>query len=84
MSPSLMTLSYRAYRATRVQASRFIAGNSDDAKRKVSGILKDFGWGVMDVGGIESFRYLEALCMGWVLSAIRTNNWNQAFKLLRK
>jgi predicted dinucleotide-binding enzyme len=62
----------------------FIAGNSDDAKKKVTGILHDFGWGVVDVGGIESSRYLEAMCMVWVLSAMRTNNWNQAFKLLRK
>jgi predicted dinucleotide-binding enzyme len=62
----------------------FIAGNSDDAKKKVRRILQDFGWGVVDVGGIESSRYLEAMCMLWVLSAIRANNWNQAFKLLKK
>lgn len=62
----------------------FIAGNSADAKKKVSDILRDFGWGVVDVGGIESSRYLEAMCMIWVLSAINANNWNQAFKLLRK
>jgi hypothetical protein len=62
----------------------FIAGDSDDAKKKVGSILKEFGWGVVDVGGIESSRYLEAMCMVWVLSAIRTNNWNQAFKMLRK
>lgn len=62
----------------------FIAGNSDDAKQNVSRILKDFGWGVVDVGDIESSRYLEAMCMVWVLAGIRSNNWNQAFKLLRK
>jgi predicted dinucleotide-binding enzyme len=62
----------------------FIAGNNDEAKRKVAGILKDFGWGVIDVGGIESSRYLEAMCLVWVLSAMRANNWNQAFKMLRK
>jgi predicted dinucleotide-binding enzyme len=62
----------------------FIAGNSRDAKEKVGEILRDFGWGVVDVGGIESSRYLEAMCMVWVLSAINANNWNQAFKLLRK
>jgi predicted dinucleotide-binding enzyme len=62
----------------------FIAGTNDDAKKKVGGILQDFGWGVVDIGGIESSRYLEAMCMVWVLSAIRSNNWNQAFKLLRK
>ena len=62
----------------------FIAGNSDDAKKTVSAILKDFGWGVVDVGGIESSRYLEAMCIVWVLSAIRSGSWNQAFKMLRK
>jgi predicted dinucleotide-binding enzyme len=62
----------------------FIAGNSDEAKTRVAAILKDFGWGVVDVGGIEASRYLEAMCMVWVLSAVRTNNWNQAFKMLRK
>lgn len=62
----------------------FICGNHDDAKTKVAAILKDFGWGVVDVGGIECSRYLEAMCMVWVLSAMRTGNWNQAFKMLRK
>jgi 8-hydroxy-5-deazaflavin:NADPH oxidoreductase len=63
----------------------FIAGNDPDAKRKVTGILKDFGWGaVYDLGGIEASRYLEAMCMVWVLSAIPDGKWTQAFKLLRK
>jgi predicted dinucleotide-binding enzyme len=63
----------------------FIAGNNEDAKKKVAGIVKEFGWGaVHDLGGIESSRYLEAMCMVWVLSAIRGGNWNQAFKLVRK
>jgi predicted dinucleotide-binding enzyme len=63
----------------------FIAGNDDAAKKQVTSILKDFGWGgVYDLGGIESSRYLEAMCMVWVLSAVRDGNWNQAFKLLRK
>jgi predicted dinucleotide-binding enzyme len=62
----------------------FICGNHDEAKGTVAAILDDFGWGVVDVGGIECSRYLEAMCMVWVLSAMRTNNWNQAFKLLKK
>ena len=62
----------------------FIAGNNDDAKKKVSAILKDFGFGVVDTGGIESSRYLEAMCMVWVLAGIRGGNWNQAFKMLKK
>jgi predicted dinucleotide-binding enzyme len=62
----------------------FICGNHDGAKTQVTAILRDFGWGIVDVGGIESSRHLEAMCMVWVLSAMRTGTWNQAFKLLRK
>ena len=62
----------------------FIAGNDDAAKKQVAGILADFGWGVIDAGGIESSRYLEAMCLVWVISALKTGNWNQAFKMLRK
>jgi predicted dinucleotide-binding enzyme len=50
----------------------------------VAALLKEFGWGVVDVGGIETSRYLEAMCMVWVLSAMRSGSWNQAFKMLRK
>jgi predicted dinucleotide-binding enzyme len=62
----------------------FICGNDDRAKSTVTAILKDFGWAIVDVGGIEGSRYLEAMCMVWVLAAMRTNTWVQAFKLLRK
>jgi hypothetical protein len=62
----------------------FICGDSEAAKRTVAGILKDFGWGVVDVGGIESSRYLEAMCLVWVLHGARTGSWNHAFKLLQK
>jgi len=62
----------------------FICGNHDEAKKKVAAILADFGWGIVDVGSIESSRYLEAMCMVWVLSGMRLGNWNLAFKMLRK
>jgi predicted dinucleotide-binding enzyme len=62
----------------------FICGNDEDAKKKVGAILTAFGWGTVDVGGIESSRYLEAMCMVWVLAGIHSKNWNQAFKLLKK
>jgi hypothetical protein len=62
----------------------FIAGNDDTAKKEVTALLKEFGWGVVDVGGIETSRYLEAMCMVWVLSAMRSGSWNQAFKMLRR
>ncbi len=62
----------------------FICGNEDGAKKKVAAILADFGWGVVDLGGIEASRYLEAMCMAWVLHGARTSTWNHAFKLLRR
>jgi predicted dinucleotide-binding enzyme len=62
----------------------FICGNHEDAKKQVARILQDFGWGVVDIGGIEGSRYLEAMCLVWVLHGVRTNTWNHAFKLLRK
>ncbi len=62
----------------------FICGNDEEAKKTVTGILKDFGWPAIDVGGIEGARLLEPLCILWVGYGIRTGTWNHAFKLLRK
>ncbi len=62
----------------------FIAGNDAAAKKTVTGILTSFGWGTVDVGGIEGARLLEPMCVLWVGYALRTNTWNHAFKLLRK
>jgi predicted dinucleotide-binding enzyme len=39
----------------------FICGNDDAAKAGVAEILKGFGWGVVDLGGIDSSHYLEAM-----------------------
>ncbi|HEY1978186.1 MAG TPA: NAD(P)-binding domain-containing protein [Candidatus Baltobacteraceae bacterium] len=61
----------------------FVAGDDDRAKQFVSGILRDFGWDVADLGGIEASRYLEPMCMAWVAYGARTNTWHHAFKLLR-
>jgi predicted dinucleotide-binding enzyme len=61
-----------------------IAGNDAGAKQAVTDILKDFGWGVVDLGGIESSRYLEPLAMVWILHYFQTKNGNHAFKLLHK
>ena len=63
----------------------FICGNDEGAKKKVLEILNDFGWdGRMDLGGIENSRYLEAMCIVWVIYGMKTNSWNHAFKMLRK
>lgn len=62
----------------------FVCGNDDGAKRAVSQILNEFGWEVIDLGGIEASRYLESLAMLWIAYGFRQKSWNHAFKLLRK
>jgi len=62
----------------------FICGDDDRAKSKVSEVCKDFGWGVIDIGGIQGSRHLEPMCMVWVLYGMRAKTWTHAFKMLRK
>lgn len=64
--------------------SMFICGNDAAAKKRAAEICKDFGWDAVDVGPIGGAHYLEAMCLVWVLAGANSNNWNQAFKLLRK
>ena len=60
----------------------FICGNDDDAKKIVTQICQHFGWGVIDIGGIEGSRYLEPMCLTWVLHGFRSGTWQHAFKML--
>lgn len=62
----------------------FICGNDAKAKRGVTDILTAFGWSTIDLGGIESSRYLEPLAMVWITYGFRTNTWTHAIKLLHK
>ncbi len=62
----------------------FICGDGEGAKKKVTEILTLFGWSTIDLGGIEACRYIEPLAMVWITYGFRTNQWSQAFKLLRK
>ena len=62
----------------------FICGDDPSAKKSVSAILDQFGWDVADMGGVESARAIEPLCMLWCLPGFLHNEWNHAFKLLRK
>jgi predicted dinucleotide-binding enzyme len=62
----------------------FFCGNDEQAKKKVAEILTAFGWSTIDLGGIEASRYIEPLAMVWITYGFRTNQWSQAFKLLRK
>lgn len=62
----------------------FICGNDGEGKKIVSQICDAFGWGVIDLGGIDASRYLEPMCLVWVLYGARTSSWSHAFKMLRK
>ncbi len=60
-----------------------IAGDDEDAKRAVGGMLTDFGWSdVVDLGGIEGARELEAICIAWVKIGGARGAWDHGFKLL--
>jgi predicted dinucleotide-binding enzyme len=62
----------------------FFCGNDPKAKATVSALLVDFGHQPADIGGIESSRYLEAMCMAWVLFTVYQKTRNAAFKMLTK
>ena len=61
----------------------FIGGNDADAKATTTALLTEFGWNTIDLGDITMSRHLEPMCLVWVISAMKGNHWNQAFKLLR-
>jgi hypothetical protein len=65
-------------------ATHFIAGDNDEAKAEATNLIEEFGWDVVDLGGIEQSFFLEALASLWVNYAFKTNSWNQAFKLLKR
>jgi 8-hydroxy-5-deazaflavin:NADPH oxidoreductase len=62
----------------------FIAGDSEQAKATVTALLAEFGWPVIDMGGIESARWLEAMSLAWVVYSHRTGKTHHAFKLIGK
>jgi predicted dinucleotide-binding enzyme len=60
-----------------------IAGNDADAKGTVTDLLTDFGWSdIVDIGGIDSSRELEAICIAWVKIGGVRGAWDHGFKLL--
>ena len=65
------------------QPDMFIAGDNDEAKEVVCHLLKQWGWSVIDMGGIRSARWLEALSLAWVVYSHRTGATKHAFALVR-
>ncbi len=68
----------------RIKPTMFICGNHSEAKDEVSGILEQFGWEVEDMGGVESARAIEPLCILWCIPGLLRNQWSHALKLLKK
>lgn len=64
--------------------SMFICGNDEKAKAEVKEINDLFGWETEDMGGAESARAIEPLCMLWCIPGLKNNQWRHAFKLLKK
>jgi predicted dinucleotide-binding enzyme len=60
----------------------FLCGNDAEGKKQVTELCRKWGWDVIDIGGIDGSRYLEAMCMTWVLHGILSGGWNHAFKML--
>ena len=54
------------------------------SKAEVHAILDDFGWDVADMGGVESARAIEPLCMLWCIPLFTGGGSDHAFKLMHK
>jgi predicted dinucleotide-binding enzyme len=70
-------------RFTEGRPTMLIAGDSESAKGIVGDVLADFGWpDVVDIGGIEGSRELEAICIVWVKIGGTRGAFDHGFKLL--
>jgi 8-hydroxy-5-deazaflavin:NADPH oxidoreductase len=60
-----------------------IAGDDAGAKKQVDQLLRELGWtGSLDIGGIESARWLEALVPLWVRVATQLGNFETGFRVV--
>ena len=67
-----------------MRPTMFICGNDTATKQEVTAILDAFGWEAEDMGGVEGARAIEPLCILWCIPGFARNQWNHAFKLLKK
>ncbi len=68
----------------RIRPSMFICGNNAGAKKQAANILDQFGFEVEDMGGVESARAIEPLCMLWCIPGLLRNQWSHALKLVKR
>ena len=62
----------------------FICGNHEGSRKEVAQIVEQFGFDVADMGKAEAARAIEPLCILWCIPGLTKNEWNHAFKLLKK
>lgn len=62
----------------------FIAGDDSSAKAQVTDVLAQVGWpDTVDLGGMDSSRYLEPLAMVWIRTYFATGSGDMAIGLVR-
>lgn len=60
---------------------QLICGDDAAAKEQVAKLLKEFGWGVADVGDASMGPYVEGAALAVINWAAKTNDWGWVIKL---
>lgn len=60
---------------------QLICGDDAAAKAQATQILKEFGWGVADVGDASMAPYVEGMGLAVINQAIKRNDWGWIVKL---
>jgi len=61
-----------------------ICGDNAEARNQVAEIIGSFGWDVEDMGTMKAARALEPLTILWCIPGFLRNDWNHAFKILKR
>jgi len=61
-----------------------ICGNNERARHEVARIVEGFGWDVEDMGALVAARAIEPLAMLWCIPGFLRNEWDHAFKILKR
>lgn len=65
-------------------ATMFVAGNNNEAKKEVEKILQQFGWkDIIDLGDIKHSRSIEMMLPIWLSVYMATQNGYIGFKIVR-
>lgn len=60
---------------------QLICGDDAAAKQQAAKILKEFGWGVADVGDASMAPYVEGMGLAVINQAVKANDWGWIVKL---